>query len=123
MDRYRIPGMDDFARVSDDVVVWLIMVSGVALLLFLFFYLWRPWRATAQGRALMTSAIGKVILLDALVVPFTLFGDYPLRWLVRLVGMAIFTAGSVRLLVTLMLSPGARKYPPWTWRRDRHAAD
>jgi hypothetical protein len=107
----------DFAEVSDVVVFGMIVVSGLTYALYLFFYLFRPWFSTSQGRALMTKAVGNVVLIDALALPFALFGDYPFRWLVRLVGMTIFTVGGVYLLVSLVFSPGAKKYPPWRWRR------
>lgn len=99
------------------------LVSGVALLLFVFLYAFRPWRSTRQGRAVMTSAVGKVILIDALALPFAMFGDYPGRPVVRLVGFAIFTAGSLYLLVSMLLTPGSRMYPPWNWKRSRMLED
>lgn len=117
-----MPGMDqvaDLADASDTIVLVLIVISGVASALYLFFYLFRPWFVTAQGRALMTKAVGNVVLIDMLALPFAAFGDYPGRWLVRMVGMLIFTAGILYLLVSLVFSPGARRYPPWNWRKSR----
>ena len=109
----------DFQQVSDTVVFVMMLVSGVALLLFVALYAFRPWRSTQQGRAVMTSAVGKVILLDVLALPFVVFGDYPFRWLVRLVGFGIFTVGSLYLLASLLFAPGSRLYPPWNWSRRR----
>lgn len=103
----------------DAAIFVLLTVSSVAAFLYFFFYLFRPWHSTQQGRALMTKAVGNVILLDMMAMPFAVFGEYPGRPIVRLVGFAIFTVGIVYLLLTLLFSPGAKDYPPWNWRRSR----
>lgn len=103
---------------ADGVLLVLILVAAVASNLYVFFYLFRPWFRTPQGRALMVKSIGNAILLD-MAAAFTLWGDYSGRHVVRLVGFSIFLAGIVYLLVTLLFSPGARRYPPWNWRRSR----
>ena len=117
-----IPSMGnvtDLEQVSDLVLLVLIAWSGLVTALYLLFYLFRPWWRNWQGQALMTKAIGNVVLIDGLALPFAIFGDYPGRWAVRLVGMSIFTAGVTFLLLALLFSPGAEHYPPRTWFRRR----
>lgn len=108
---------------SDVAIFTLLAVSAAASFLYFFFYMFRPWHSTAQGRALMTKAVGNVILLDLMAMPFALWGEYPYRSVVRLIGFSIFTVGIVYLLVTLLWSPGAKDYPPWSWRRRRMGDD
>jgi hypothetical protein len=117
--RPNLDGVRELSSVADWIVFGEIVVSAVVVAAYLFFYLWRPWYSNAQGRALMTKAVGNVILLDALALPYAIFGDYPGRPYVRLVGMTIFMAGVTYLLVSMLTSPGARDYPPRSWLRRR----
>lgn len=118
-DGFGLNSVRDLAQFSDRVVVVLIVVSGAAALLYTFFFAFRDWRRDPPNRALMLKSLGNVLLLDALAVPFMIWGDYEWRWLVRLVAMTVFTSGLLYLLTALLLSPGARKYPPWAWFRRR----
>lgn len=100
----------------DAVLVVFVLVSAVMANAFALFYLYRPWRSTPQGRALMVKSWGNVIVLD-MALAFALFGDYPGRMWIRLLGFGFFMVGISWLTLSLLFSPGAKKYPPWTWLR------
>lgn len=93
-----------------------VMLIGCAIPVNLYpaFYAFRPWWSTPQGRALMTKAVGNMILID-MILGFQLFGDYPGRTYVRLVGFGFFVVGTWWLLLSLLASPGAHRYPPRSW--------
>jgi putative copper export protein len=100
------------------LVILLILTPGS--LAYALFYGFRPWRRTQQGRALMVKAISNALLLS-MALAFMLFGDYPGREVIRLVGLCLLTVGTYYLLASLLFSPGARQYPPWSWfRRTRN---
>lgn len=82
------------------------------------FYAFRPWRITPQGRALMIKALSNAILLD-MALAVILFGDYAGREVVRIVGFSLLVVGINYLFVSMLTAPGARNYPPFTWRRRR----
>jgi cadmium resistance protein CadD (predicted permease) len=102
----------------DRLVLDLLIVGAVASNLYSFFYAFRPWRKTPQGRALMVKSLGNVIVID-LSLAFVAFGDYPGRNMLRVLGFTLFVIGIWYLLVSLLTSPGARDYPPWSWLRRR----
>lgn len=102
------------------VVTILVLASALPSLLYTFFYLFRPWTTTPQGRALMVKSIGNLILLG-MAVAYALLGEYPYRPLVRLIGFGVFSAGIWYLLVSLLRSQGAEDYPPFTWARGLRA--
>lgn len=111
--------------VNPDMVLFvLILLAALASNLYAFFYMFRPWFRTPQGRALMLKSWGNAILLN-MAAAYTIWGEYEGRHVVRLVGFSIFLAGIVYLLVTLLFSPGSRHYPPWNWspRRMRTETD
>jgi hypothetical protein len=98
------------------LVILLILTPGS--LAYVFFYAFRPWRSTQQGRALMVKAVSNALLL-VMALMFVIFDDYPGREVIRLVGLCLLTVGTYYLLSSLLFSPGARQYPPWTWLRRR----
>lgn len=103
---------------ADAIVLWLFVGCLPAINLYPLFYAFRPWRSTRQGQALMTKALGNVIIID-LTVAYLWFGDYAGRDFLRFVGFSVFFVGINYLLATLIFSEGASKYPPWSWfKRD-----
>lgn len=96
--------------------MWLFVGCVPAANMYALFYSFRPWRSTRQGQALMMKALGNVIIID-LTVAFMWFGDYPGRDLLRVVGFSLFWVGINYLLGSLIFSPGASEYPPWSWLR------
>lgn len=100
------------------VTLW---IAAPASTLYAFFYMFRPWHTTPQGRALMVKSIGTAILLDMALLA-TMWPEYPGRDQVRIVAFSLWAVGIVYLLATLVFSPGARRYPPWNWRRSRRDA-
>lgn len=105
----------------DILVMILIIAAALAVNLYAAFYAFRPWRSTPQGRALMIKSVGNVIVLDMSLL-YAVLGDYPFRDAVRVLGFATFAVGIWYLLITLLTSPGADRYPPRSWlpRRVRH---
>ena len=83
------------------------------------FYLFRPWRPTEQGRALMVKAWGNALLIDMRIATVTLGDDYPGRDVVRAVGFALFAVGNWLLLIALLRSDDDEMYPPRSWIRRR----
>lgn len=99
---------------ADTAVLVLVLVCLPAVNLYPAIYAARPWRSTRQGRALMIKAIGNMILID-MAFAAVVFGDYPYRDTIRIVGFSVFTAGIWYLFASLLTSPGAENYPPRTW--------
>ena len=95
---------------------------------YFFFYAFRPWRRTPQGRALFIKAFGNALIVD-LVVAYQWFGEFPYRPELRVVGLGVFFVGITYLCLSLLLSPGADRYPPWSWvrrvrgERPKHLAE
>ena len=92
------------------VDVWFYIALGVAAAavnIYPFVYLARPWWVTPAGRALMVKAWGNLILID-MSVAFAIWGDYTGRYLVRAIGMTVFAAGMVYLLVVLLTTPNSQ---------------
>lgn len=104
-----------------DVLVWVIVVPAV---LYPLLYSFRPWTATPVGRAMMLKGSGNALLV-AMIWARQVFGDYPGRPIVLVVGFSLFSAGIWYLLLALLRSNQAREYPPFRWRRHsatrRHA--
>lgn len=96
--------------------VILFLALAVVVNPYVFFYAFRPWRSTPQGRALMLKAAGSAFVIDV-VATWWLFGDHWLRDLLRFVGLVLYFVGTTYLFLSLLLSPGAEKYPPWSWLR------
>ena len=103
---------------TEHVVEVLFLACVPAVNLYPLVYLFRPWRTTPQGRALMIKALGNMLLID-MIVAFQLLGDYFGRDTVRLVGMTLFCVGVWYLFLTLLRTPGAHDYPPFRWRKRR----
>jgi hypothetical protein len=101
---------------ADGPLVGLIILAAVVANLYAVFYTFRPWYRTPQGRALWVKAWGNTILLD-MGLSFQIWGDYPGRHAVRLVGFSIFLVGITYLLISLLTSRGAEDYPPRSWLR------
>lgn len=101
---------------ADEIILWIFLGCVPPVNLYALFYTLRPWSTTPQGRALWVKALGNVIVIDT-AVAFFLFGDYPFRDFIRVVGMSVFMAGMWGLLLVLLFSPGADRYPPWSWMR------
>jgi hypothetical protein len=104
------------AAPADAIVLWLLIACLPAVNLYPFFYAFRPWRTTAQGRALMVKALGNVIVID-LSMLYLWLGDYPGRNQLRIIGFTLFAVGINYLFATLLTSPGADRYPPRSWFR------
>lgn len=100
------------------MVFAIFIAAAVPVNLYPFFYAFRPWHTTAQGQALMVKAIGNVLVIDVALLTLVLGEDYPGRGLVRVIGFGMFLAGITYLFLSLVMSPGASKYPPWTWLRS-----
>lgn len=103
--------MSHFAyfSVADWIVFVLFLLSGVAVNIYVPIYMTRPWWTTPAGRAMMVKGWGNLILLD-LGLTALLFGpDYPGRDVVRVIGMAVFTAGMWYLLLTMLRAPRTRR--------------
>lgn len=98
----------------ESLIEAMLIACAVPVNLYPLFYAFRPWWITPQGRALMTKAVGNMILID-MILGFQLFGDYPGRTYVRLIGFGFFVVGTWWLLISLLTSPGAREYPPRSW--------
>lgn len=92
----------------------MLIACAIPVNLYPLFYAFRPWWITPQGRALMVKATGNMILID-MILGVQFFGDYPGRSYVRLIGFGFFVAGTWWLLLSLLASPGARRYPPRSW--------
>jgi hypothetical protein len=105
---------------ADEIILWIFLGCVPPVNLYAVFYTLRPWAITAQGRALWVKAMGNVIVIDT-AVAFFLFGEYPGRDFIRVVGMSMFMAGMWYLLLALLFSPGADRYAPWSWFRRRKA--
>lgn len=103
---------------ADVIVLALVIVAAVPTNLYPLFYAFRPWRSTHQGRALMTKAVGNLILID-MALAVLVFGDYPLRDVIRVIGFTVYTVGIWSLFTSLVTSPGAWDYPPLSWLRRR----
>ena len=88
----------------DGVVMFLFLAAAFAANVYVLVYAFRPWRATAAGRALMVKGIGNMLLLNMIVVALV-WPDYPGRDFVRVVGMIFFTAGIWYLLIVLLRTP------------------
>lgn len=101
---------------ADHWVYWLLLYVAIPANLYPLFYLFRPWRSTPQGQALMVKSLGNLMLID-IIVAYSLFGDYAGRSLLRAIAFTVFAAGTTYLLVTLLRAPNARRYPPYTWFR------
>lgn len=101
---------------TDVVLLVFVGISTLVSVVYVATYLFRPWRSTPQGKALMVRAWGDIIVLS-MALAFALAGEYPFRSLVRLAGFGVFMGGTIYLTWSLLFSPGARKYPPWTLRR------
>lgn len=95
------------------VTLW---IAAPASTLYALFYAYRPWYSTPQGQALMLKSVGTAILLG-MGLAATMWPGYPLRDEVRVLAFTLWAVGIVYLLGTLLFSPGARKYPPWSWLR------
>jgi hypothetical protein len=99
-------------------IIVMLWVAAPASALYAFFYMFRPWHSTPQGRALALKSWGTAILLG-MGLAATMWPTYPFQDAIRLVAFTLWAVGIVYLLVTLLFSPGARRYPPWNWRRGR----
>lgn len=104
--------------IADHLIYWLLIAAAPAVNLYPLVYVFRPWRSTPQGRALMLKAFGNMVVIDV-ILAYSLFGDYPFRDPIRVTGFAVFVTAVWYLLVTLLTIPGARDYPPFRWRRAR----
>lgn len=101
----------------DLLIEALIVVCAIPANLYPAFYAFRPWWTTPQGKALMVKAVGNAILID-MGLSVVIFGDdYPMRWLVRVVGFALFGAGVWLLFLALLRSDCDGRYPPARWWR------
>lgn len=109
----------------DALIETLILACAIPANLYPAFYAFRPWWITPQGRALMVKAVGNAILIDMGLAVVVFGDDYPLRWLVRVIGFAIFGAGVWYLFIALLRSDRAGRYPPRSWwrRLRRRRAD
>lgn len=101
---------------ADHAVLVLLMSAVPAVNVYPFVLAFRPWRNSPQGQALMMKALGNVIVIDV-VMATLLFGDYPFRDAIRLLGFTLFTCGVNYLATTLLVAPGAESYPPRSWWR------
>lgn len=104
--------------VTDVALLVFVGVSTVVSVVYVATYLWRPWRSTPQGKALMVRAWGDIIVLS-MALAYAIGGNYPLRAQVRLAGFGVFMVGTIYLTWSLLAAPGARNYPPWSWLRRR----
>jgi tellurite resistance protein TehA-like permease len=84
--------------------VWLLLYIAIPVNIYPIVYARRAWYVTAPGRALMTKAIGNLILVD-LIGAVVLFGDYEGRELLRTIGSIIFGTGVWYLLIALLRTP------------------
>lgn len=106
---------------TDALILWLLIAAAVPVNLYPAVYAFRPWRSTPQGRALMTKALGNMLIIDVILARHV-FGDYPYRAQIVVAVFALFVLGIYYLTVTLLTSPGADRYPPLSWvhrRRER----
>jgi len=106
--------------IADDVVLVLLLAAAIPTNLYPLFYAFRPWASTPQGRALMTKAVGNLILIDVVLATLVFGQDYPGRALVRMIGFGVFVVGMWALFLSLLTSPGAVRYPPRSWFRRRY---
>lgn len=106
--------------VLQEAALWLLAAALVPVNLYPLIYMFRPWRSTPQGRALMLKAVGNMILLD-LVFLNRAIPPYPGHDLVQLIGIALFVGGIFYLFWSLVTSPGSDQYPPRSWWRRRSA--
>jgi hypothetical protein len=105
--------------IADDLVFVLLLAAAIPTNLYPLFYAFRPWSTTPQGRALMTKAVGNMIVIDVVLATLLFGQDYPGRDLVRVFGFGVFVVGMWYLLVSLLTSPGAVRYPPRSWLSRR----
>lgn len=103
-------------RDVDTIILVLVWCCVPAVNLYPLLYVFRPWRTTPQGRALMVKACGNVILID-MALAYATFGDYAARETIRVIGFTLFALGINYLFWTLLRSPGAERYPPQSWLR------
>lgn len=108
---------------SDPIVFWIFLACIPPANLFPLIYLFRPWRTTPQGRALMLKAWGNLILIDLIVATLVFGEDYPFRDVLRVIGFGTFAGGLWYLFLTLMRAPGAGTYPPRSWFRRRQRVE
>lgn len=107
---------------ADHWVYWVLLYVAIPANLYPLFYLFRPWRSTPQGRALMTKSLGNMMLID-IIVAFSLWGDYPGRSWLRAIAFTVFAVGTTYLLISLLRVPNAKQYPPFTWNPWRNQDD
>lgn len=103
----------------DEIMVVLFFAALLPAVTYTAFYLFRPWRSTPQGRALMVKSWGNVFLLGLGFATLALGRDFPFRDTIRLTGMSLFVVGYWMLLHSLLTSPGAEDYPPFSWLRRK----
>lgn len=105
---------------TEQVLLVLFSIATLAANLWVFFYWFRPWRATQQGEALMVKGWGNVILLDLGFATLAFGEEYPGRDFFRVLGLTAFTIGICLLLSSLITAPGGEHFPPRSWwRRPR----
>lgn len=102
---------------ADRTMIVLTCLAAVAVNLYVIIYFFRPWYTTPAGRALMVKAVGNFIIID-MSLAYALFGEYPGRDIVRVVGMTTFTTGMWYLLVVLLKTPRYVPPPPLPHRKD-----
>lgn len=78
---------------ADSIAFVMIATAAIPATGFPLVYAFRPWRKTWLGRALMTKALGMMLLID-ISLAYRLFGDeYPGRDIVRLTVYALVITG------------------------------
>ena len=93
---------------ADTIAFVLIATAAIPATGFPLVYAFRPWRKTWLGRALMTKAIGMMLLID-ISLAYRLFGDdYPGRDVVRLTVYAFVIVGLWGQFLVLLSTPRQR---------------
>lgn len=110
--------MSHLNPVTDIALLVFVGISTGVSVVYVATYLFRPWRSTPQGKALMVRAWGDIIVLS-MALAYAIAGEYPFRAWIRLAGFGVFMVGTIYLTWSLLSAPGARNYPPWSWRRRR----
>lgn len=105
--------MSNALTISQLVIGWALSVAYFVV------YCFRPWRTTRAGRALWLKTLGNVIVLSVFCAGL-LWPDYPFRPQVRFVGLLVFDAGLLYLLVAVVREPWLPRGPREAWHNPEH---